>query len=151
MFNILVASAISWLSSSGNATSSVTVQQWTNIEIDIESKQTFKNPYPDVEVWAWFVNDRQDSLVRPAFWSGSNRWKVRFAPPDTGRHWRWQVYSSVKDDGFSKSGQLSTIAYNGDNRLIKHGLLRMSDGKRNIQHADKTPYLLVGEIMHGMN
>lgn len=62
------------------------VGQWTTHEIRLESAKTYSNGYTDVDVWVRFVNDAQDSLVRPAFWDGSNVWKVRFAPPIQDAH-----------------------------------------------------------------
>src|SRR5688500_8522539 len=102
------------------------VEQWITHEIRLESEKTYTNGYTDVDVWVWFVNDAQDSLVRPAFWDGRNVWKVRFAPPDSGQTWRWSSYASVDDKGLvGKSGTLRSVAYNGKNRLLQHGLLRM--------------------------
>lgn len=123
----------------------IPVPQWTSYEISIHSEKEYANPYTDVNVWASFVNDKGDSLVRPAFWDGANTWKIRFAPPDTGQKWSWRIYASSDDTGFKKSGKLLSVPYNGKNGLVKHGLLRMSPGKRNIVYADGTPLLLVGD------
>lgn len=121
------------------------VPQWTSCEISIQSDKEYDNPYTDAEVWAWFVNDKGDSLLRPAFWDGSNTWKIRFAPPDAGHQWKWKIYSSDDNDGFKKSGKLQSVLYTGDNTLVKHGLLRMSAGKRNIVYADGTSFLMIGD------
>ena len=83
------------------------VEQWTTHEIRLESEKSYTNGYTDVDVWVRFVNDAQDTLVRPAFWDGSNVWKVRFAPPDSGHTWNWESYASVGDKGLiGKSGTL---------------------------------------------
>lgn len=126
------------------------VAQWTTYEITLTGGHAYENPYTDVDVWAWFVSDQGDSLVRPAFWDGDQTWKIRFAPPDVGRHWTWNVYSSKPDDGLRKSGTLISTAYEGDNTLTKHGLLRMSPGRRNVVHADGTPFLVVGDTPWSM-
>lgn len=123
----------------------IEVPQWTSREISIQSDKKYNNPYTDVDVWVSFVNDKGDSLVRPAFWDGGNTWKIRFAPPDAGSKWHWQVHTSVEDEGLKKSGELLSVTYTGNNKLVKHGLLRMSPGKRNIEYADGTPMLLVGD------
>jgi hypothetical protein len=122
------------------------VEQWTTYEIQLHAEQTYQNPYTDVDVWTYFVNDNGDSLVRPAFWDGGTQWKVRFAPPDTARTWSWTSYASKNDNGLSgKTGSLQSISYEGKNELLKHGLLRMSPGKRNVVQADSTPFLIVGD------
>ncbi|HEY9490026.1 MAG TPA: DUF4038 domain-containing protein, partial [Chryseosolibacter sp.] len=85
-------------------------------------------------------------LVRPAFWDGGNVWKVRFAPPDSGRTWTWSSHASVDDKGLAgNSGILRSVGYKGENMLLKHGLLKMSPGKRNVVHSDSTPFLVVGD------
>lgn len=121
------------------------VEQWTTYEITIEAEEAYENPYTEVEVWAWFVNQSGDSLVRPAFWDGGNIWKIRFAPSDAGDIWSWNIYTNVNDEGLQGSGKLKSVAYTGQNKLEKHGLLRMSPGKRNVVYADGTSFLLVGD------
>ncbi len=122
------------------------VPQWTTHEIQLTSAATYANPYTEVDVWVHFENDVGQRLVRPAFWDGGSSWKVRFAPPDVGRTWTWRSEASVSDTGLAgKSGTLRSVAYAGDNRLIRHGLLRMSPGKRSVVHADGTQFLVVAD------
>ena len=122
------------------------VAQWTGHEIQLKSEKSYKNSYTDVDVWAVFVNNTGDSIVRPAFWDGGNFWKVRFAPPDSDKTWSWRSYASATDAGLAnKTGTLISVPYKGKNKLFKHGLLRMSPGKRNVIHADGTPFFVVGD------
>ena len=122
------------------------VQQWTTHEIRLESATAYGNPYTDVDVWVQFENDAGDRLVRPAFWDGGHTWKVRFAPPDSGRTWTWRSEASTSDAGLAgRTGTLRSVAYEGDNPLLRHGLLRMSPGKRSVVHADGTPFLVVAD------
>ena len=124
----------------------VVVQQWTTHEIAFQSAGTYANPYRDVDVWAHFENDAGQRLVRPAFWDGGTTWKVRFAPPDAGRTWTWRSEASVTDAGLAgRTGMLRSTTYDGDNRLLRHGLLRMSAGRRSVVHADGTPFLVVAD------
>lgn len=125
--------------------SPVSVQQWASYEIHIQSDKKYDNPYTDIDVWAWFVNEKGDSLIRPAFWDGDRVWKIRFAPPDTGNKWSWRTYTSSHDEALTASGELLSVPYTGNNKLVKHGLLRMSAGKRNVVFADGTSMLLVGD------
>jgi len=121
------------------------VPQWTTHEISLEAQNQYDNGYTDVDVWAVFKNQQEDSLVRPAFWDGGNTWKIRFAPPDDDSEWHWQTYASVEDEGLQgNSGSIQAISYSGDNRLLRHGLLGVSNGNRNVVHADGTPFLVVG-------
>lgn len=142
---IILISLLFFIFGCANSTRHIAVPQWTSYEISVRSDKKYDNPYTDIDVWAWFVNEKGDSLVRPAFWDGGNTWKIRFAPPDVGQKWSWRIYASSEDAGFKKSGELLSVPYTGNNKLVKHGLLRMSEGKRNIVYADGTSMLLVGD------
>lgn len=123
------------------------VPQWTTHEIILTSTNTYENPYTDVQVLGIFKNAAGDSLIRPGFWDGDNTWKIRFSPPDSDQIWSWQSVASKSDDSGlnGQLGKIRSIAYQGDNHLIQHGLLRMSPGKRSVVHADGAPFLLVGD------
>jgi hypothetical protein len=123
------------------------VPQWTTHEITLTAKNTYENPYTDVAVWAVFKNTANDTIVRPAFWDGASTWKIRFAPPDADDLWIWNSYASAADDdGLNgQSGKIQAVPYAGSNELLKHGLLQMSPGKRNVTHHDGAPFLVVGD------
>ncbi len=123
------------------------VQQWHTYEITLNSVSNYQNPYTDIDVWAIFTNRYGDSLKRPAFWNGTNIWKVRFAPPDFNSLWTWKSFASnPQDDGLNgKSGQLESIRNTNGNQLLKKGLLKMSPGYRNITHWSGKPFLMVGD------
>lgn len=124
----------------------VEVQQWTTYEIRFESNKSYRNGYTDVDMWVRFTSDEGNTLLRPGFWDGGQIWKVRFAPPDSGHTWSWVSYASSDDGGLAgKTGVLRSTPYRGKNSLLRHGLLTMSPGKRNVVHADQTPFLLVGD------
>src|SRR5690606_400661 len=126
--------------------SSPTVEQWTTHEINLTAEQSFQNPYTDVEVWAEFKSNKGLIITRPAFWNGGSSWVVRFAPPDSDSEWKWRSFSSPEDKGLAGiEGSLKSVAYTGNNKLLRHGLLRMSAGKRNVVHADGKPFLVVGD------
>lgn len=126
-------------------------ERWTTYEIILESDKDFQNGYTDVEVWALFTNEKQDLITRPAFWDGGNTWKLRFAPPDTASTWEWTTFSVPEDKGLTgRTGSIKSLPYTGSNKLIKHGLLKMSPGKRNVIHADGKPFLVVGDTPWAM-
>ncbi len=130
-----------------NAQSFPKVPQWTTYETVLTSNVKYDRPYTDVEVWFRFRNNKGDTLVRPAFWDGGNTWKVRFCPPDSNGQWNWISYASnTKDEGLHKqSGAFEAVPYSGKNGLIKNGLLRMSQDRRNVmQHSGKS-FLVVAD------
>jgi len=44
-----------------------------------------------------------------------------------------------------KKGKIICKPYSGNNDLIRHGLLKMSAGKRNVIHSDGTPFMMIGD------
>lgn len=123
------------------------VQQGTVFEIQLTASSNYTHPYTDVDVWATFTNESGTVLKRPAFWSGNQNWMIRFSPPDSNGLWAWESHSSLPSDtGLNgQSGKLKSTPYRGDNNLLRHGLLAMSPGKRNVVHKDGTPFLVVGD------
>lgn len=123
------------------------VPQWREVELALESARDYANPYTDIDVHAIFYGPAGDSLLRPAFWDGGRTWRIRFAPPAASGEWRWRTVASEPDDAglHGRSGRLRAVPYVGSNPLLRHGLLRMSSGRRNVVHADGTTFLLVGD------
>jgi len=128
-------------------TNNQTAGQWKETEIIFLSEATYENPYTGVKFWVEFTHNSGQKLVRPGFWDGGTTWKVRFASPSDTGTWTWESYSSNPEDAGlnGKEGMISCKPYSGNNELIRHGLLRMSEGKRNVIHADGTPFLIIGD------
>ncbi len=123
------------------------VEKWTTCELTLIAEKKYGNSYTDIEVWAVFKNEKGDSLIRPAFWDGDNKWKIRFAPPDEGSTWNWVSYcSNPGDKGLhQKKGTIKSIQYSGNNALLSNGLLCMSKGRRNVVHQNGKAFLVVGD------
>lgn len=126
------------------------VEQWTTYEIDLVTSHELPisvNEYVDIDVWAEFHNDSGDTLIRPGFWYEENKWKVRFSPPDNSSVWSWKSYCNYKNDiGLrNQTGSFVAVPYKGSNNLNKHGLLKLSPGKRSVVHSDGHPFLVVGD------
>lgn len=139
---VLIVSAIACISQE-----EIFTEQWKEMEITFSSSADYENPYTGVELWVEFIHTSGDKLVRPGFWDGENTWKVRFASPaDTGK-WIWKSFCSNPDDrGLNgKEGQILCRPSSGKDIFTLHGLLKMSEGKRNITHADGTPFLMIGD------
>lgn len=128
------------------------IQQWTTYEIALESESTYENPYTDVEVWAIFTDQNKDSLKRPAFWDGGNSWKIRFAPPNADTIWQWKSYASNHEDKglHGKSGSCVSVPYTGENPLLANGLLKMSEGYRNVVHHSGKSFFVVADTPWGI-
>ena len=120
--------------------------QWQEVELWFRLSISPQNPYTDVDFHVVFTNNGE-TIIRQAFWDGDDQWKVRFASPGADGVWNWRVegepdlLSSISPT----QGRLKAIPYTGRDPLIGHGLLRMSEGRRNVVHADGTPFMLVAD------
>jgi len=121
--------------------------QWEQITLEIVSAQIYQNPYTDVAVYAIFSHSDYGQIRRPAFWDGGDTWKIRFASPVSSGIWTWKTFSSNPSDGglHGQTGRLRAVRYMADNPLINRGLLKMSEGGRNVVHADGSPFLVVAD------
>jgi hypothetical protein len=144
---LLVFTLIFVLACQNRQPPSATIGQWETHEIELQSTLDYENPYTDVEVWVEFSNGEKPPLQRPAFWDGGKSWKVRFASPDDHSLWQWKSFASNQEDTGLQglTGSVQAIPYAGTNPLLDRGLLKMSPGKRNVIHADNSPFLLVGD------
>ena len=122
-------------------------EQWIPVAIELESTANHSNPYTAITVEARFTNEHGREILRPAFWDGGSRWVIRFAPPGDGKRWTFTTSCSEPDDGGlqGQSGVVEVEEYRGENPLLRHGLLRMSPGRRTVIHADGTPFLMVAD------
>ncbi len=120
--------------------------QWEPVELMFIADRDYANPYTDVDLYVEFWGPDQRTLRRPAFWDGGRTWIVRLAAPATGR-WTWRSECSQPNDGglHHRHGELQVSAYGGDHPLTRHGLLKMSPGKRNVIHQDGTPFVMVAD------
>ena len=82
----------------------------------------------------------------PAFWAGTNVWKVRYASPVVGMH-RFRSECSVTGDRglHGVTGKVDVKPYHGRNPLYAHGPLRVASNRRYLEHTDGTPFLWLGD------
>jgi hypothetical protein len=121
------------------------VAQWEVFETSFESAKAYPNAFTEVEVDVVFKQGEKQWKV-PAFWAGDKKWTVRFAPPLQGKYTYRVECTDQANTGLNGSEQsLSVAAYTGDNPLLKHGFLRVSQDKRHFEHADGTPFLWLGD------
>jgi hypothetical protein len=120
-------------------------QQWVAFETSFTSTRRYEKPFLDVQVDVAFRCGHKEWLV-PAFWAGSNRWTVRFAPPVQGDYTFEVKCSDPTNRMLPASPQhLRVTAYKGDNPLLKHGFVRVAADRRHFEHADETPFLWLGD------
>jgi hypothetical protein len=116
--------------------------KWEVFEMSIESTEDYENPFMEVSFDVVFGKDGRE-WKQPAFWNGGKTWTVRFAFPETGT-FSYRVESNDRSLN-AKKGTVDVQAYQGDNPLIKHGHIRVSDNGRYFEHADGTPFFWMGD------
>ncbi len=122
------------------------IHPWRPVELTFTSDQNYANPYTDVEVFVHFRHESGVEIVRPGFWDGENRWKVRFASPLRAGSWQWQSVSAPCDPGLhGQNGILHVETVEPSNRFERHGFWRILPGERHLRYADGTPALLVAD------
>ncbi len=131
------------------------VMTWVANEIVLIAQNSYSSPFYDVEVNAEFTCG--DKIINvPAFWDGSDIWRVRFALPEAG-DWTYIITSksssetvSVEDSGLSGSGKIKCTLYDGSLDIYKHGFIKTEPQKRYFMYNDCTPFFYLGDTHWNM-
>lgn len=116
------------------------------VEFSLTAAQKHTDIFNEVEVDVIFTASGGHQWQVPAFWSGNNEFRVRFAAPESGRYaWR-SVCTDTRDEGLhGQKGILEVTAYEGNNPLYRRGGLRVAQNKRTFEHTDGTPFFWLGD------
>jgi len=141
------------------------VQIWNRFEAAFTSTGKYENPVQDVVLSTTFTAPSGKTHVVDAFWDGGATWRVRFAPDEIGT-WRYRTEAAraetaggstaltagaksadpATDAGLrGQEGQFSVSRYIGMNPLYRRGMLKVSDNRRYLVHADGTPFFWLGD------
>lgn len=121
------------------------IQKWSVFETSWKTSKIYNNPFLDVEVNVVFESNNKKWVV-PAFWAGENKWTVRFAPSVEGKFIYYLESSDKSNQELNgKQQSFSVVSYKGNNSLLKHGFLQISENKKFFEHADGTPFLWLGD------
>ena len=123
-----------------------TISQNAVAEWAYPSGQGYADPFNDVVLDVLFVDPEGNERVVPAFWSGEQTWRVRYASPKAGVHrYRTICSDTGNPDLHDQAGTLEVTPYRGANDLQRHGRLRVSAGRRHLEHNDGTPFFWLGD------
>ena len=123
-----------------------TVQANRVIEIRLQSKKTYRNPFLELELDAVVTRPDGQQLRVPMFWAGEQEWRLRYASHQLGTH-SWRTECTDRDNAglHGIQGTLQVVPYEGDNPLYRHGPLRVTQDQRHFEHADGTPFFWLGD------
>lgn len=100
------------------------LKQWQTGDIELYSKNKYKNPFLEVDVKAEFNGPDGRQIKLLGFWDGEKNWKARFVPTAIGT-WDYKITSNTSDSGLTAEGTIECIPYDGDLDIYKHGFLKV--------------------------
>jgi hypothetical protein len=117
-------------------------------ELTFESQLKYNNAYIEGDLSVVFHSPEGHKTRVKGFWDRGKSWKVRFAPPTEGM-WKWQSESANSGDtGLNgNAGEFEVVTYAGNNPLLKHGFLKITDNGRGFAHEDGKPFFWLGDTV----
>ena len=128
--------------------SAQTIHPWEVQEIVLHAAKSHENPYKDVEAWVELKGPNFSKRVY-GFWDGGSIWRVRVVATEPGK-WTWTSNSNqAGDSGLNgKTGGFAAKDWTEEEKNenpTRHGFLRDTGNHHALQHADGTPFFLVGD------
>ncbi|HOX39744.1 MAG TPA: DUF4038 domain-containing protein [Candidatus Brocadiia bacterium] len=115
-------------------------------EWSFTSGKSYADPFNEVVLNVVFAAPDGREMVVPAFWGGGQTWRVRFSGDMPGVYkWRSVCSDVFNPDLHGVGGRLEIAPYEGNNPLLKHGAIRVSENGRHFEHRDGTPFFWLGD------
>jgi hypothetical protein len=116
------------------------------VELTFNASRTYADPFNQVTLDAIFIGPQGGELRVPAFWDGSNVWKVRYSSALVGIHQFRTECSESQDKGLDGIiGKVEIRPYIGSNPLYLHGPLHVAADRRHLEHLDHTAFFWLGD------
>ena len=110
------------------------------------SGKSYSDPFHEVTLDVIFQDAAGREWRVPAFWSGENVWRVRYAAPAPGKYAHRSICNdTANSDLHNRTGVLEVTPYAGENPLYKHGPVRVASDQRHFEHADGTPFFWLAD------
>jgi len=123
------------------------VHVWEKVEIMLQAKNTYENPYAEVKVWVHLKGPGFEKRCY-GFWDGGKTYRVRVLAPRPGT-WTWRSDSEPRDPGLSGvQGQFTAQAWTPAQKQANaccRGMIRATANGHALEWADRTPYFLLGD------
>jgi len=116
------------------------------IELSFVSKKIYKDPFNEVKLSVIITDPDSNQKTVPAYWAGGQVWNVRYSSPIIGVHSAISICSDKTNfELHDKEDKIDVVKYSGDNLLLMHGPLQVSENKKYLQHTDKTPFFWLAD------
>jgi hypothetical protein len=110
------------------------------------SGKRYGDPSADVQLDVVITDPDGGEQRVPAYWAGGGEWRVRYAAHAPGAYSCRTVCSDAASaDLHGREMALEVPPYDGDNRLLVHGPLRVSADRRHLEHRDGTPFFYLAD------
>ncbi|MBE2213168.1 MAG: DUF4038 domain-containing protein [Opitutaceae bacterium] len=124
------------------------VHVWETQEITFQAARDYAHPYVDVTCWIELEGPGFARRVY-GFWDGARTFRVRFVATAPGE-WRWRSGSNQPDDAGLNfgTGALRAVAWTPAElaqNINRRGFIRTAPGGHTLEHADGTPFFLLGD------
>ena len=126
---------------------SITVAKWSRFDLTLKSSVPYANPLQSIALDAVFVSPLGETNHVAGFWDGDKTWRVRFSPDFPGK---W-TYRTICSDSANTSldnqiGEFTCTAALTRHALDRRGPIRVARDHRHFEHADRTPFLWLGDV-----
>ncbi|MAU72793.1 MAG: hypothetical protein CML04_11925 [Pseudozobellia sp.] len=120
------------------------------VEVTFNSKNTYNNPYTEVDVWVELkkTGSAEETYRVPVFWDGDNVFRVRLVATSPGE-WTWRVIDGTvnnSDRGFvGQTGSFNADPADVHENPNNHGFIRVASNNRTLEYADGTPFFYTAD------
>ena len=112
----------------------------------VGSNRPYEDPFNEVDVEFSIKGPGGQTWRVPAYWSGGQQWRVRFAPLEIGRYQYQSLCTDASNtDLHGVKGTLEVFPTKTPNPLFQRGSLQPASSCRTLEHADGTPFFWLGD------
>ncbi|HEY5591182.1 MAG TPA: DUF4038 domain-containing protein [Paludibacter sp.] len=126
------------------------VHVWEKQELTFTAANSYKNAYTDITIWVDLVGPGFNKRVY-GFWDGGQTFHLRLVATQPGT-WTWKSGSNPEDPGLAgKSGSFKVIDWTDiekNKNPLRHGFIRATPNQHALEHADGTPFFIIGDTWY---
>jgi len=126
------------------------VHVWEKQELTFTAANSYKNAYTDITIWVDLVGPGFNKRVY-GFWDGGQTFHLRLVATQPGT-WTWKSGSNPEDPGLAgKSGSFKVIDWTDiekNKNPLRHGFIRATSNQHALEHADGTPFFIIGDTWY---
>jgi hypothetical protein len=128
------------------------VHVWEKQELTFTAANSYRNAYTDVTIWVDLAGPGFNKRVY-GFWDGGQIYHIRLVGTQPGS-WTWKSGSNPEDQGLTgKSGSFTAIDWTDSEKNenpLRHGFIRATDNQHALEHADGTPFFIIGDTWYSV-